>query len=89
MAFLNIFKSKIYTSFALMLIVLLMGVLGFRIISGFSWLDAMYMTVITITTVGFGEVQPLDDVAKIFTMVLILTSIVILGYALSTITNTF
>jgi voltage-gated potassium channel len=45
------------------------------------------MTVITITTVGFGEVQPLDDNAKIFTIFLILTSVIILGYAITVITE--
>jgi voltage-gated potassium channel len=45
------------------------------------------MTVITITTVGFGEVQPLDERSKIFTIILILTSIVIVGYAISVITE--
>ncbi len=45
------------------------------------------MTVITITTVGFGEVQPLDDNAKIFTIFLILASVVILGYAITVITE--
>jgi voltage-gated potassium channel len=45
------------------------------------------MTVITITTVGFGEVHPLDDTAKIFTVFLILASVIILGYALSVITE--
>ncbi|WP_044403507.1 TrkA family potassium uptake protein [Lacinutrix sp. Hel_I_90] len=83
----RLFKSKIYTAFALLFIVLLIGVLGFRTISGYSWVDAVYMTVITITTVGFGEVQPLDDASKIFTIFLILSSIVIVGYALSIITE--
>ena len=54
-------------------------------ISGYSWVDAVYMTVITVTTVGFGEVVPLDDQSKIFTIFLILASVVIVGYALSTI----
>ena len=45
------------------------------------------MTVITITTVGFGEVVPLDSEAKIFTIFLILISIVVVGYALSIITE--
>ena len=43
--------------------------------------------VITITTVGFGEVQPLDPQAKIFTIFLILTSVIIVGYALTIITE--
>ena len=72
---------------ALLLLLLFIGVLGFRIMSNYTWIDAIYMTVITITTVGFGEVQPLDDVAKIFTTFLILASVIIVGYALSIITE--
>ena len=63
------------------------GVVGFKILSGYSWINALYMTVITMTTVGFSEVQPLDDASKIFTIILILTSVVIVGYAISVITE--
>ncbi|AUC80817.1 TrkA family potassium uptake protein [Lacinutrix sp. Bg11-31] len=84
---LKFFRTKIYLAIALLIFVLLTGVLGFKMISGYSWVDAIYMTVITITTVGFGEVQPLDDSSKIFTVFLILSSVVIVGYALSIITE--
>ena len=84
---LKFLRTKIYLAISLLIVVLLIGVLGFRIISGYSWIDAVYMTVITITTVGFGEVQPLDDSSKIFTVFLILSSVVIVGYALSIITE--
>ncbi len=67
--------------------VLCIGILGFRFISDYSWIDAVYMTVITITTVGYGEVNPLDTEAKIFTIFLILSSVVIVGYAISIITE--
>jgi voltage-gated potassium channel len=81
------FGTKISLALTLLLIVLLIGVFGFRIISDYSWVDAIYMTVITITTVGFGEVQPLDNNSKIFTVFLILSSVLIVGYALSIITE--
>ena len=84
---LKFFRIKIYLAITLLIGVLLIGVLGFRVISGYSWVDAIYMTVITITTVGFGEVQPLDESSKIFTVFLILSSVVIVGYALSIITE--
>jgi voltage-gated potassium channel len=81
------FRTKIYTAVFLLIIILLIGVIGYRMISGYSWVDALYMTVITMTTVGFGEVVPLDEKSKIFTIFLILASIVIVGYALSIITE--
>lgn len=86
-SFIRLFRSKIYTALLLLVLLLLIGVFGFRLISGYSWIDALYMTVITITTVGYGEVNPLDATSKIFTVFLILTSVVILGYALSVITE--
>lgn len=83
----KLFRTKIYMAVFLLIILLFIGVAGFKYMSNYSWVDALYMTVITITTVGFGEVQPLDENAKIFTIFLILTSVFILGYALSVITE--
>ena len=83
----KLYRSKISTALILLVFLLFVGVIGFKIMSNFSWVDAFYMTVITITTVGFGEVQPLDPGAKIFTIFLILTSVIIVGYALTIITE--
>ena len=83
----KLFRSKINTAVILLVVLLLTGVVGFKTMSNLSWIDAIYMTVITITTVGFGEVQPLDDQSKIFTVFLILTSVVIVGYAIKVITE--
>jgi len=83
----KIFRSKLNTAVILLVLVLFCGIIGFKIISDFSWLDAIYMTVITVTTVGFGEVQPLDQESKLFTIILILTSVIIVGYALKIITE--
>ena len=77
----KIFRSKLNTAIVLLIFVLFIGVFGFKIISDFSWLDAIYMTVITVTTVGFGEVQPLDQDSKLFTILLILTSVIIVAYS--------
>jgi len=81
------FASKIYLALTLLLSVIIVGILGFRFFSDYSWIDALYMTIITMSTVGFGEVAPLDDNAKLFTVFLILTSVLILGYSLSVITE--
>ncbi len=80
-------RTKIQTAVFLLITVLTIGIGGYRLISGYSWIDAVYMTVITMATVGFGEVVPLDDASKIFTIFLILASIMIVGFAISVITE--
>ncbi len=77
-----------YTALLLLFSLLCLGVVGYIVIADYTFVDAVYMTVITITTVGFGEVSPLTDEAKLFTVILILTSVVIVGYALTVITET-
>lgn len=80
----NILNSKINKIIILVLSILLIGTFGYMTISDYSFVDAIYMTVITVTTVGFGEVKPFTSEEKIFTILLILTSITLFGYAIST-----
>ena len=75
----NVFQSKLYKAFLLFLSVIAIGVMGYMYFSDDSFINALYMTIITITTVGFGEVHPLSENEKLFTIFLILMSIVILG----------
>ncbi|WP_045803406.1 potassium channel family protein [Flagellimonas lutaonensis] len=84
---LRLFRSKIVVALILMVLVLFSGVLGYRYISDYTWVEAVYMTIITVTTVGFAEVKPLDTEAKIFTVFLIVTSVFIFGFAISVITE--
>lgn len=84
---LRLFRSKIYLAIILMISILVIGVLGYRVLSDLSWVDAFYMTIITVTTVGYGEVGPMDTQGKIFTVFLIIVSVFIFAYALSVITE--
>jgi voltage-gated potassium channel len=59
------------------------GVAGYIVIEGWSFLDALYMTVMTLTTVGYREVRPLDTSGRVFTITLIVLGV---GLALATIT---
>ncbi len=83
----KIFNSKISVALILLLLVFLAGGLGFKLFFDYTWIDAFYMTVITVTTVGFGELHPLSPIEKIFTSILILSSIFIVGYAISVISE--
>ncbi|MCG2459642.1 NAD-binding protein [Flavobacteriaceae bacterium F89] len=84
---LRFFRSRLYFAMVLVAIVLSVGVLGYRFLSHFSWLDAFYMTVITVTTVGFSEVGPMDAPTKLFTVFLIISSVFIFAFAISVITE--
>lgn len=66
---------KVYL--ALMIIVALVAIstAGYMLISGMSFIDALYMTIITITTVGYEEVEPLDTAGRIFTMAVLLIGV--------------
>jgi voltage-gated potassium channel len=83
----KLFRSKIYIALSLLVFVLLFGVLGYRYISNYDWVDAFYMTIITVTTVGFSEVRPLDTASKFFTIFLIISSVFIFAFAISVVTE--
>ena len=65
--------------------VIAFGTAGYVLIERWSPLDALYMTVITLSTVGFGEVYPLSSSGKIFTMILVVMGVSGVAYTLSVI----
>jgi voltage-gated potassium channel len=72
---------------AIILLLTLGGTLGYAALEHMSWLDALYMTVITISTVGFREVRPLDSAGKLFTIALIFTGVGAALYVFASITE--
>lgn len=85
----SIIKSyyRFFTPLIVMLTLWLIGTIGYVLIDNYTWFDAFYMTIITVATVGYGEVKPLTDSGKIFTALLILTSFGTFAYAVSSITK--
>ena len=81
----NLHKRHLTTSLLLLFIIVFIGVAGFYFIENFSLLDSLYMTVITVATVGFQEVHKLSDGGKVFTIFLIISSFGIFAYSLSNI----
>ncbi|HEV2810392.1 MAG TPA: potassium channel protein [Acidimicrobiales bacterium] len=55
---------------------LVYGTVGYWVLEGFGLIDALYMTVTTLTTVGFGEIQPLSPAGRVFTISLITVGVV-------------
>lgn len=60
------------------------GTAGYTVLEGYPPLDALYMAVITLTTVGFGEIHPLSPVGRLFTIGLILGGVGTMAFLLST-----
>lgn len=83
----RLLQSKIFGAVFLLIFVVFGGMLGFKFFYDYDWIDAIYMTIITITTVGFGELHPLSPSEKIYTSLLILSSIFIVGYAIKEISE--
>lgn len=68
-----------------MLLLLLAGTIGYRYFCELGWIDALYFTVITMSTVGYREMGTLTDAAKLFTIGLIFSGAGVLAYTLSTV----
>ncbi len=74
---------RVVFAFAALLSLTALGTVGYRTLEGWSWIDALYMTVITLSTVGFSEVHPLSFAGRIFTLVLIVVGVGLALYLLS------
>jgi voltage-gated potassium channel len=66
---------------------LVSGTAWYHLVEGWTWLDAAYMTMVTLSTVGFGETNPLGDRGRIFTMTLIIMGVLTIGYTANTFTD--
>ncbi|MCF6310003.1 MAG: NAD-binding protein [Sulfurimonas sp.] len=67
----------------LTVLTMMIGTIGFVVIDDFSLMDAIYQTGITFTTVGFGEIAPVSDAGRIFTITLIISGFAIFTSAIS------
>ena len=68
-------RRRVRVGLALLAVVAAVGTVWYRLVEGFSVLDALYQTVNTITTVGFGEVEPFDRSGRVFSIVLMLVGV--------------
>jgi voltage-gated potassium channel len=72
-----------------MLALAVVATVGYVVIEGYGWFDAIYMTVITLGTVGYGEIHPLDTAGRVLTIGVIIVGFTTFVYAVSVLTNLF
>ncbi|MEQ9618820.1 MAG: potassium channel protein [Deltaproteobacteria bacterium] len=77
------FRSKLLLSIFLIVFITAVGTSGYMIIEGWNFRDSLYMTVITLTTVGYGEVHELTPAGEIFTMIILILGVGIILYLLA------
>lgn len=82
----SLFKRLLYPITAVAVIILA-GTLGYCLLEGWSWFDSLYMTVITLATIGYGETHPLSVAGRAFTMGLIVVGVAVFGFLLSNLTQ--
>ncbi len=73
-------RRKILPLVGVLFGMVLFTTLGFHYIEGQNWLDSLYATVITLGTVGYGDIVPKDDAGKIFTIVVVTVGLGVISY---------
>ncbi len=81
--------GSLVTAFGFFFFSLIVGILGFSLIEGLSFVNALYMTIITIGTVGFTEVKELSAMGRVFTSFYILMNLGLFAYVVSVLSTYF
>lgn len=80
-------KGQLITGAIVLLGLFILGTVWYKFVENWTWIDSSFMTMITLTTVGFGETHPLSRTSRIFTMVLILLGVVTITYLVNRFTD--
>lgn len=71
------------------LLLIVVGIVGYMLLLDVNWVDALYMTVITISTVGFGEVGAKSAASELFSVFMIFFGVGVVGYTFTTVVAMF
>lgn len=74
---------RISVAFMLLMAIFVIGTTGYHFLENMEWFDGLYMTFITITTIGFAELKSLTDEGRIFTMIIFIMGIGVISYIAS------
>ncbi|MFH1438323.1 MAG: potassium channel family protein, partial [Pseudomonadota bacterium] len=80
-------RGKIRLGLLAIVCVLAFGTVGYRLLVGWPWFRCVYMTVITLSTIGYGEMPGMTETARYFTVVVIIMGVSTVGYTISVLTQ--
>ena len=76
-------RREILLASLALLVLFAVGTFGYGLLEGWTWMDGLYMTFITLSTIGFQEIQPLSDTGRLFTLGLGITGIGLLTFVVA------
>jgi voltage-gated potassium channel len=79
---------KLFVTITALIAINVFGAAGYRLIEGWSWFDGLYMMVITLATIGYGETHQLSTAGRAFTILIIVVGVALFGYLISGLTRT-
>lgn len=79
----GILRKRAFLSLGLVFLVILSGTVGYSIIEGWTLFDSLYMTVITLSTIGYQEVRPLSFTGRAFTIILVFVGVGAVAYGIN------
>ena|SRR5215472_14308004 len=82
-------RGRLYICLVLLASVASSGTAGFHFIEGWTWFDGFYMTLTTMTTIGYGEIHPLSRAGRIFNSFLIVFAVFSGGFTIATFSQAF
>ncbi len=80
-------QRRLRIALGLIAAVLFLGAAGFHFVEGWPWFDGLYMTLITMTTVGYGETHPLSPAGRVFNTFLIIAAVMAGGFLVASFTH--
>jgi voltage-gated potassium channel len=80
-------RGKIRLGLLAVTLIIITGTVGYRLIGGWDWFDCLYMTLITLTTIGYAEMPGMTEDTRYFTVALIIVGITTVGYTVSVVTQ--
>jgi len=87
MEYFNLKRRKLIFSFLIIILVFIIGAAGFMILKGWSYYDAIFFTLVTLSTVGYTIPETVSQATKIFTTLLIFSGITVVIYSLTNLTS--
>lgn len=83
LAEMNPSRREIFLAVLALLVLFVIGTIGYTLLEGWTWMDGLYMTFITLSTIGFQEVHSLSNVGRLFTLGLGITGIGLLSFVVA------